>query len=181
MARVPVHGRDTAPPGSREALDRQIRRVGRVLNAIGGMATAPSAIGIYDAVVEVLELKSGLDRRTRAALHVAIAEVHGCAYCSAAYGAAARRHGLSGTEIAAIRRFDVEDPRIGTLLRLAREVVDRHGHVDDDTWAAAIEAGWSVEDLLDAFGDVIRVTISSWFNHLARTEPDLPLAPDLEP
>lgn len=34
--------------------------------------------------------------------------------------------------------------------------------------------------LLDAYADVVRVTLTNWFNHLARKPLDLPEAPVLD-
>ncbi|MBW3665597.1 MAG: hypothetical protein KY469_21080 [Actinobacteria bacterium] len=51
------------------------------------------------------------------------------------------------------------------------------GHVADDTWQAALDAGWSEEQLLEAFADTIRTILTNYFNHVAGTEIDIPKAP----
>jgi hypothetical protein len=53
------------------------------------------------------------------------------------------------------------------------------GSVDDETWAAALDAGWSDSQLLEVFTEVVRTILTNYFNHLVNTDLDLPAAPPL--
>jgi hypothetical protein len=53
------------------------------------------------------------------------------------------------------------------------------GSVDDETWAAALDAGWSDSQLLEVFTEVVRTILTNYFHHLVNTDLDLPAAPPL--
>ncbi|MEX0836641.1 MAG: carboxymuconolactone decarboxylase family protein [Nitriliruptor sp.] len=181
MARVPIHDIDSAPEASKEALERQSKRVGKTINIFGAMAHSPAVMGLYDAAEELLGERSNLDRRTREAIHLTIANVNQCDYCQAAYTGSAKAQGFSEEQTVQIRKGAVdEDDKLTALLALARELAEHKGEVADDTWQAALDAGWSDVELLDAYADVVRTVLTNWFNHLVGTELDLPAAPALD-
>jgi uncharacterized peroxidase-related enzyme len=181
VARVPIHDIDSAPEGSKEALERQSKRVGKTINIFGAMAHSPAVMGLYDAAEELLGERSNLDRRTREAIHLTIANVNQCDYCQAAYTGAAKAQGFSDDQTVQIRIGAVDgDEKLTALLAVARELAEHKGEVADDTWQAALDAGWSDVELLDAYADVVRTILTNWFNHLVGTELDLPAAPALD-
>lgn len=181
MARVPYHSVDDAPDASKEPLKRQSERVGKTINIFGAMAHSPAVIGLYDAAENLLSERSHLDAKIREAIHLTVANVNECSYCQAAYTGAAKATGFSEEETIQIRKGEVEgDKKLTALLAIAREIADNKGHVDDATWQAAIDAGWSDVELLDAYADVVRTVMTNWFNHLVETDLDLPAAPSLD-
>lgn len=177
MARVPVHGTGDAPSGSQETLKGLEERFGTVLNLFGAMAHAPAVIRSYAAVEETLQETSSLERRTREAIHLAVAEVNECDYCRAAYTGAAKQAGFSDDETVAIRAGQHEDGQLSALLDVAREIASDRGHVSDETWERARDAGWNDEQLLETFVDTVRTIFTNYFNHVAQVELDLPPAP----
>lgn len=180
MARVPTHDVSSAPEASKEALERQSKRVGKTINIFGAMAHSPAVIGLYDAAEELLADRSHLEAKTREAIHLTVANVNECSYCQAAYTGAAKAQGFSDEQTVQIRRGDVVgDDRLTALLAVARELADHKGEVSDDTWQAALDAGWSDVELLDTYADVVRTVLTNWFNHFVGTELDLPEAPPL--
>lgn len=177
-SRVQVHDLDSAPQGGRSALEHQASRSGRVLNIHGAMANSPTLINLYDLVETHLATNSTLDNATRQAIHLTVAAVNDCDYCQAAYTGAATRAGFSEAETIAIRRGSLPDhPKLDALLRLSRQIADNRGHVDESAWAGAHNAGWSIEEILDAYADVVRTILTNYFNHMVGTELDLPPAP----
>jgi AhpD family alkylhydroperoxidase len=180
MPRVPVHTTDTAPDAAKDNLRALTEQVGKTLNIFGEMAHAPVLLDSYVQLESRLSSGSSLDQRTRAALHLTVANVNGCDYCQAAYTAQAKANGFSDQDAVAIRagRLDT-DPTIQAAIAVAREIAAGKGFVDDATWAAALEAGWSDAQLLEVFLEVVRTIFTNYFNHLVGTELDLPAAPDL--
>lgn len=178
MARVPVHDLDSAPEAGREALERQSERVGKVLNIFGAMAHAPALINLYDTVETLLSEQSSLEPATREAIHLTVAAVNDCGYCQAAYTGSAKKAGFSEEQTIRIRDGEVtDDDELSALLSLARGIAADRGHVDDATWQAALDAGWTDAQLLEAYADVVRTVLTNYFNHLVGTELDLPAAP----
>jgi AhpD family alkylhydroperoxidase len=180
MTKVPIHDLETAPVGSREPLARQAERIGRVINIFGAMANSPVLMEMYDLVETHLSKNSNLDNATRQAIHLTVAAVNDCDYCQSAYTGAAKAAGFEIDETIQIRQGRVVgQPKLTALLTLSRQIADNRGWVDDSAWAGAVAAGWSNEEILDAYSDVVRTILTNYFNHLVGTEHDLPEVPPL--
>lgn len=92
----------------------------------------------------------------------------------------AKASGFSDDDAIAIRSGTIDsDAQLGTAIALARQVAANKGYVDDETWAAALDAGWSDSQLLQVFLEVVRTIFTNYFNHLVDTDLDLPAAPPL--
>jgi len=181
MPRVPVHTIEDAPEESRETLEALARRTGKVINIYGEMAHAPALLKAYVAMENVLRAESSLGEPVRQAIHLTVANVNACDYCQAAYTGAAKAVGHSEEATLDIRRGEVPgDKRLTALLQVARQVAADKGHVDDQVWKGAIEAGWTEAQLLEAYADVIRTIMTNYFNHMVGTELDLRPAPPLD-
>lgn len=181
MTKVPIHDLETAPIGSREPLARQAERVGRVINIFGAMANSPVLMEMYDLVETHLAKNSNLDNATRQAIHLTVAAVNDCAYCQSAYTGAAMAAGFDIEETVQIRRGRVpDDSKLTALLALTRQIADNRGWVDDSVWERALSAGWTFEEVLDAYADVVRTILTNYFNHLVDTEHDLSEIPPIQ-
>ena len=180
MTKVPIHDLETAPVGSREPMGRQAERVGKVINIFGAMANSPLLMEMYDLVETHLAKNSNLDNAARQAIHLTVAAVNDCDYCQAAYTGAALAAGFDLEETVEIRRGKVHgDPKLTALLTLCRQVADNRGWVDQSVWDGAFKAGWSREEVLDAYADVVRTILTNYFNHMVDTDLDLREVPPI--
>lgn len=178
--KVPILDIESAPAGAREPLTRQAERVGRVINIFGAMANSPTLMELYDLVETHLAKNSNLDDATRQAIHLTVAAVNDCHYCQSAYTGAAKAAGFDTEETVQIRQGRVDgQSKLNALLTLCRQIADNRGWVDDSAWERALDAGWSKEEILDAYADVVRTIFTNYFNHLVETDHDLPAAPRL--
>lgn len=178
MQRIPAVTPDNAPQASAEALSTMSRRMGRTFAIHATMASSPSIINAYAALVGAVGEHGTLDGPTRETIALAVAGANACDYCQAAHTALGRRAGLSEEQMVAARTGQpLQDARLATIAALAREVSTRTGYVDDATWQAALEGGWSEEQLAEAFTHVMANVFTNYFNHFAGTELDLPAAP----
>jgi len=181
MPRIPVRTIDDAPEASRPALQALARRTGRVLNIYGEMAHAPAVVGAYHALHRALAEHGTLDARTREAIALAVSGVDRCDYCQSAHTISAQRAGLSAEQIAQRRSGEVSfDHRLAALVGVVRQVTANVGFVDDATWQAALDAGWSDEQLTEAFAHIVANMFTNYFNHMVGTELDIPPAPPLQ-
>ncbi len=179
MTRIPVHTVDSAPEGSRDALKALEAKFGKVLNIHGAMAHSPAVLSTYAAVQRALQDTGTFDARTREAIALAVANVDDCSYCQAAHTARGKAAGLSQQEMIDIRRGQVAEPKLGALVTLVREQAGTVGHVQDSTWQAALDAGWTDVELTETSAHVALNLFTNYFNHLVQTDPDLPAAPSL--
>jgi AhpD family alkylhydroperoxidase len=179
MTRTPVHTTDSAPEGSRDTLKVLEGRFGKVLNIHGAMAHSPAVLETYAAVQATLAEHSTFDAVTREAIALAVANEDRCSYCQAAHTAGAKAAGMSAEQALDVRRGRVEDPRLAALLALVREQTSGVGHVQDSTWQAALDAGWTDAQLTETSVHVALNLFTDYFNHLVETDLDLPAAPEL--
>lgn len=179
MTRIPVHSVDSAPEGSRDALKALEAQFGKVLNIHGAMAHSPAVLETYVAIQNALEDKGALDKKLREVVALAVANVDECSYCQAAHTLGGKAAGLSEADTIAIRRGQVDDPKLQALVTLVREQAAKVGHVQDSTWQAALDAGWSDAELTETSAVVALNLFTNYFNHLVQTDLDLPAAPAL--
>jgi AhpD family alkylhydroperoxidase len=179
MTRIPVHTVDSAPEGSRDALKALEARFGKVLNIHGAMAHSPAVLQTYVAIQQVLQDTGTFDGKTREAIALAVANVDECSYCQAAHTAGGKAAGLSEQETVDIRRGQVQDPKLAVLLAVVREHTGNVGTVQDSTWQAALDAGWTDAELTETSAHVALNLFTNYFNHLVQTDLDLPAAPSL--
>lgn len=180
MTRVAIHDLASVPPRSAEALKALDHKFGTTLNIFGAMSNSPTVLNTFVALEGSVADHTSLDRKTRDAIHLTVASVNECTYCQGAYTMAAKAAGFDDEETKQIRRGLVgDDEKLTALLAVAREIADRRGSVDDSTWRAAVDAGWTEQQLLDAFADTARTIFTNYFNHFVDTEQDVPEAAPL--
>ncbi len=184
MARIPVHTVETAPEPSRDALKALEAKFGKVLNIHGAMAHAPVVLNAYTALQAVISDHGTFDAATREAIALVVANVDRCTYCQSAHTAGAKQAGFSEDQTIAIRAGRVDfDDKLAALLSLVRESASNLGHVEDETWQAAVDAGWTDGELTEASIHIALNLFTNHFNHLVETDLDVPAAPasDLTP
>ncbi|EXF23843.1 alkylhydroperoxidase [Nesterenkonia sp. AN1] len=180
MTRVTPATTETAPQNSQAELKNLEKQFGKVLNIHGAMATSPVVLQAYVALQQVIEDYGTFDAKTREAIALAVGNVDECTYCQSAHTQGAKAAGLSEEQTIAIRRGEVDfDPKLAALLQVAREATAEKGNVDDATWQAALDAGWSAEELTELTTHVALNLYTNYFNHMVQTELDVPAAPSL--
>jgi AhpD family alkylhydroperoxidase len=181
MPRIPVHTLETAPSASLDGLKVIHDRFGKILNLQGEMAHAPIVLKAYLTLKQVIQDDGTLDARTREAIALTVAAVNGCHYCQAAHTLGGLAVGLTDAQTVAIRRGTVDfDPKLSALLDLVRDATERRGEVSDETWQAALDAGWTDADLAEAHVHIVANVFTNFFNRLIQTDLDLPVPPPLD-
>ncbi|GAA1448762.1 carboxymuconolactone decarboxylase family protein [Mycobacterium cookii] len=180
MPRIPVHTTDNAPEASRDALKQLEATYGKVLNIHGEMAHSPAVLHSYVALQDVIREHALLDARTREAIALAVGNQDECTYCQSAHTGGGKAAGLGDDEMIAIRRGEADfDPALDALLTLAREYTAKVGNTSDAAWQAALDTGWSVEQLTELSAHVTLNLLTNYFNHHVHTELDVPQAPEV--
>ncbi|WP_306357908.1 MULTISPECIES: carboxymuconolactone decarboxylase family protein [unclassified Nocardia] len=179
--RITVHSIDDAPESSRGPLRAAQRRYGKVLNIHGAMAHAPVVLSAYTGIQQAIAAHGSFDPRVREAIALAVANADDCDYCQSAHTVAAQAAGWTAAETVAIRAGGPLDGhrKLEALLAVARETALAVGDVDESTWRAAREAGWTDTELAELFAHVMANVYTNYFNHYAHTELDIPAAPGI--
>lgn len=178
MPRIPTHTIESAPEESRATLAAISKRMGKTLNIHAGMAHSPVVLATYAAMSSAVREHGTFDARTREAIALAVGNENHCRYCQSAHTVAAKAAGLTEEQTVAIRAGRVDfDNKLASIVEVARQIASATGTVSDETWAAALAAGWSEQDLAESFAHVAVNLYTNYFNHFAGTELDLPEAP----
>jgi AhpD family alkylhydroperoxidase len=181
MPRIAVHTLDDAPEGTRATLEQLTKRTGKLLNIHAEMADSPVVLAAYTGISEAIAKHGSFDPRTREAIALAVGNVDGCDYCQAAHTRSAIAAGFDQAQTVAVRAATIDfDDKLAALLDVVREIAGSVGDVADSTWAAALAAGWSEQELGETFAHVALNLFTNYFNHYARTELDMPAAPALD-
>jgi len=87
--------------------------------------------------------------------------------------------GISEDELKAARNFESADAKIDAGLKFVKAVLEKGGHVDDSDLEAARSGGYDDGEIVELTANVIINIFTNYINHVAETDIDFPLAPDL--
>ncbi len=138
------------------------------------LAQAPT---VLKAFVQMDECLTGgkLNAAQRERIALAIAEINGSVYGLSAHYEAARRLGLSESEISRARQAHSEDSRTETLLRFVRAVALQRGEIGDHDFEPLRQAGFGAEEMLEIIANIALNLFADYCNNAARTQVDFPL------
>ncbi len=177
MTRIPSHSVADAPDASRSLLEEMIQfsPTGRPLNMHAQMAHSPAVLEAYVALRRAAAHLGTLDQRVRSALMLTSAAVAGNDYAVAVLSMLALRSGWDQAQADALRAGrDTGDATVDALVSMVRTAAAGQGRVSDAGWAAAVAAGWTDEQLAEAFASLGLAVFTAYFLNYAATELDLP-------
>ncbi|HYO79441.1 MAG TPA: carboxymuconolactone decarboxylase family protein [Thermoanaerobaculia bacterium] len=170
--RYPIHDLDSAPAGSRPALEATAARLGKIPNLVGTMAAVPQLINSFLQLTQTAETLTlpALEREIVAL--VAGVEI-GCRHCIAMHTGALKRLGAPQSVIAAIRAGrPLDDLRLAALLDFTRQVIAERGAVGDDTQSAFFAVGFTDVQALEIVFLVSVLSMSMYSSRLAHVPLD---------
>ena len=84
--------------------------------------------------------------------------------------------GWTDEQIVALRAGTATgDGKVDAIAGLVREATANAGKVRDATWSSAVDAGWSDEQLTEAFTYLGLAVFTAYFLNYAQTDLDVPL------
>jgi alkylhydroperoxidase/carboxymuconolactone decarboxylase family protein YurZ len=175
MTRLPIETLASAPASTIPQLEKGRAAAGKVLNLHGQMAHAPTVLGAYWAMREAVEQHATLEPKVRAAVMLTVSAVPGSEYSLAVNKMLAARAGWAPDEIAALSvavPLDTDD-RTAAMVEVIRQAAADEGHVREQTWNTALEAGWTTGDLGEAFAVLGIVLFVDYFVNYAHTPLDV--------
>jgi hypothetical protein len=173
--RLPNHTIDDAPAGARPILQNLIDAspAKRFLNLHAEMAHAPAVLSGYTALRSVIVEHGTLEQKVGAALAVTTAAKIGNAYMLGIASRIAMMHGWTEAQIAALRAgAPLGDRKLDALTTVVGEAAANAGNVSDATWQAGLEAGWSSNELAEAFAHLGLTVFTGYFLNYAQTDLD---------
>lgn len=169
-SRFHVHDELTAPERSVPILKGALSAGGQLPNIVGVLAGAPSVLRAYARFRS--ELRHGsLSLATQQRIALAVAEHQRSEYALTTLQRTARDAGVGLDEVALAREFDSRDEHQAVLLRYVKALLENDGPPPRHVHEAALESGWTDEQLLEA---VAQVALAS-FGNLVTTAGEVPL------
>jgi len=178
MARISPVNRGTADAATGRLLDSLEKKLGMVPNIISTMAHSPAVANAYLGFSQALSTGS-LPARLREQLALVVGETNGCEYCVAAHTALGKGAGLSEEETCDARRAVAVDSKERAALEFARKIVAERAIVSDEDVQAVREVGYTDGEIAEIVAHVSLNLFTNYFNHVAGTEVDFPVAPEL--
>jgi len=176
MSRIPTHIVEDAPAASRPLLQKIVEAtpMGRPANLHAQMAHSPAVLTAYTSLRAVLAEHTSFDPKVGAALTLAAAAGVGNSYMILIASRLAQMNGWTEEQVTALTTgTSTNDAKIDGLAGLVREAAANSGNVTDATWKAAQQAGWSDEQLTDAFAYWGATVFTAYFLNYAQTDLDV--------
>ncbi len=178
MTRIKPITEANADPKQKEILSKVKKSLGGVPNIIGTLAQSPAAATAYLGFEQALSLGT-LSRPVRERIALTVGQANSCHYCLAAHTALGTKAGLSEGEVLNARHGDSEDARTAAALRFAGQIVERRGEISDADLEDLRAHGYSDGETIEIVANVVLNILTNYANHIAGTEIDFPVAPEL--
>ena len=178
MSRIQQVAPKTATGKAKELLDAVKSKMGMVPNMTRAMANSPAVLNAYLQFSGALATGT-LPVRNREQIALTIGHANGCNYCLAAHSAIGKMVGLTAEQILDSRRGNAIDAKSDVILKFSRKVLETKGHVSNEDVAAVREAGLNDGEIAETVANVALNIFTNYFNHVADTTVDFPLAPTL--
>jgi len=150
-------------------------RLGVVPNMMQTMGNSSAFLQGYLSLGDALG-SGKLGAKTGELIALTVAEANACNYCLSAHSyIGANLVKMDSVTIEAARNAESADPKIDTILKFAKILVDKKGQADDEDVAAIKEAGVSEGEIGEIVAYVALNILTNYFNTVAKTEIDFPV------
>jgi len=159
---------------AKEILDVALKQVGFIPNMYANMANAPAVLSTYLHGYGLFRSESGLQPAEQEVVFLAVSQVNGCKYCTAAHSMIAEKmSGVPADVLKAIRaQTAIPDAKLATLYATTVAMVKSHGQPSPETVKTFLEAGYKETDLMYIVLAIAVKTLSNFSNHLFATPVD---------
>lgn len=164
----------TASDAQKAILDQAVKAVGFLPNMYANMVNAPAVLSTYLHGYGLFRSESGLKPAEQEVVFLAVSQVNGCTYCTAAHSMIAdKKSGVPADVLQAIRAGQpIPDARLAALYALTAEMVKTQGRPRADILQAFLAADFQERDVLYIVLAIAVKTLSNYSNHAFATPVD---------
>ena len=171
MTHFPVHTMESAPERSKPALQQLQSAFGMIPNIAGAMATSPVLINCLVALFGNVHGGSFTEAQVQIVL-LTDAVTNACTWAVAFHTALALKEGIDPKDVQAIRERRLpKDAKLAALSALAKAMIEKRGHLDDQDVDGFIGAGFDQDRALEVIAIVAASTITNYTGSI--TKPPL--------
>ena len=178
MPRIQPVNAETASPSTTALLGEVKSKMGMVPNIVATMANSEATARAYLAFSGALAGGS-LPGKLREQIALVVGEANDCHYCVSAHSVLAGKAGANHSEILEARQGTAADAKSSAVLGFAKKLVVDRGNVSDADVQQLSDAGLNPGEITEVVSVVALNIFTNYFNHVAGTEIDFPLAPAL--
>jgi uncharacterized peroxidase-related enzyme len=178
MTRMHPVSPDKATGEVKTIFDDLKKKMGKVINIFQNMGNSPAVLKSYFSMSEALTHTS-LDQKLREQIMLAVSQANQCDYCLAAHTTISKVAGIPDQEILLARKAEAKDPKTQAILKFAKQVVDKKGHVSDQEVATLKATGVNDKEFAEIFLAILVGMFTNYFNLMTGTQVDFPEAPKL--
>ena len=174
MTTFPVNTMESAPEGSKPALRQLQSAFGMIPNIAGAMSTSPvlinSLVGLFGNVHG-----GGCTEAQVQTVLLTDAVTNASTWAVAFHTALALKEGLDPADVEAIREGRLpKDGKLAALSGLAKMMIEKRGHLDDEDINRFLAAGFGKDHLLEVIAAVAASTITNYTGSITRPPLDAP-------
>lgn len=138
-----IYTPDEAPAPAGATLASLEKTFGFVPNVFGVMASAPAALDAFIAM-NTLFAKTSLTPTEREVVQLTVSVENNCPYCVAGHSAFAKQFHVDEGAVACVRDMDMlSDPKLATLQKFTRRLLQTHGHITEGELQDFFDAGYT--------------------------------------
>ena len=174
MTHFPVHTIDSAPERSKQSLQQLQSAFGMVPNIVGAIATSPvlinSLVGLFGNVHG-----GGFTEAQVQTVLLTDAVTNASTWAVAFHTALALKEGINPADVQAIREGRLpKDSKLAELSALAKALIERRGHLNDQDLDRFIAAGFGKDHALEVIAIVAASTITNYTGSITKPPLDPP-------
>ncbi len=171
MPRIEPIEVDAAGGTAKELLEKLAAGGGAPGPMVRAMARAPALLRGYLDLNRAMK-RNHLDRRVVERINLAVHEWLGCEYCLVAHTRAARKLGLTDTDIELARQGTATDPKVAAIVAYGQQVLVAPGDVTDAQIDELRAHGYTNEQIAEVVGLVSLQLLTGGLNLVAGIEPN---------
>jgi AhpD family alkylhydroperoxidase len=174
MPKYPIHTIASAPENSKPGLEQLQQAFGVIPNLAAAIANSPKLVNSLVGVFQQVHSSSLTEKEIQIVL-LTDAVANSCTYAVAFHTALALQQGVSSEETGEIRERRLPtDKRFAALSTLAKALIEKRGHLNDQELDSFIAAGFTKEQVLEVIAIVAASTITNYSGTIANPPLDAP-------
>jgi len=165
---------DNANARQREILETAKKQVGFIPNMYANMVNVPGVLSTYLHGYALFREDSGFTPAEQEVVFLAISQINGCKYCTAAHSMLADKFsGVPASVLQAIRDSQpIPDARLAAVFALTQDLIKNLGKPTPPKIEAFFKAGFNESQLLNIILAIAVKVLSNYSNHAFGTEVD---------
>jgi alkylhydroperoxidase family enzyme len=174
MTTFPVNTIDSAPELSKPAMQQLQSAFGMIPNLIGAISTSPVLINSLVGLFGNVHGSSFTEAQVQTVL-LTDAVTNDSPWAVAFHTTLALKEGIDPADVEAIRKGRLpKDGKLAALSGLAKAMIEKRGHLDDDDTRRFLAAGFGKDHLLEVIAAVAASTITNYTASITRPPLEKP-------